>query len=116
MSAVSPSSIPTRSLRRYFSPFRRLGSLGWLALIVSLLLVLPLLSVALNIFVPGSAWPELAATVLPTYIFNTLWLSLGVAFGVMSMGVVSAWLIASYRFPGHRVLQWALLLPLAMPA
>jgi iron(III) transport system permease protein len=29
---------------------------------------------------------------------------------------LSAWLIASYRFPGHRVLQWALLLPLAMPA
>src|SRR5688572_9145298 len=32
------------------------------------------------------------------------------------MGVVSAWLVTAYRFPGHAVLEWALLLPLAMPA
>src|SRR5687768_8922172 len=32
------------------------------------------------------------------------------------MGVVSAWLITAYRFPGRDTLQWALMLPLAMPA
>ena len=42
--------------------------------------------------------------------------SLVVACGVVSIGVVSAWLVASYRFPGSRLLEWALVLPLAMPA
>ena len=76
----------------------------------------PLIAVVLNIFVPSTAWPDIADTVLPEYISNTLWLLLGVSYGVISIGVLSAWLIASYRFPGHGVLQWALLLPLSVPA
>lgn len=101
---------------RPIAHFKRLGLLGWAALIIAALLIVPLVAVVWNVFVPGSAWPELAQTVLASYIGNTLLLLLGVACGVVSMGVLSAWLIASYRFPGHRVLQWALLLPLAMPA
>jgi len=41
---------------------------------------------------------------------------LGVAAGVMLLGVGSAWLVASYRFPGSKLLEWALVLPLAVPA
>ena len=43
-------------------------------------------------------------------------LLLAVACGVVSMGVVSAWLVTAYRFPGRGLLEWALLLPLAVPA
>ena len=32
------------------------------------------------------------------------------------MGVLSAWLVTAYRFPGRDVLEWTLMLPLAMPA
>jgi len=32
------------------------------------------------------------------------------------MGVLSAWLVTAYRFPGRDTLEWALMLPLAMPA
>src|SRR5262245_39453839 len=39
-----------------------------------------------------------------------------VAWGVVSMGVLSAWLVTAYRFPGRDSLEWALMLPLAMPA
>ena len=64
----------------------------------------------------GDAWRHLAATVLPNYVANTALLLALVACGVMSVGVVAAWLIASYRFPGARLLEWALMPPLAMPA
>src|SRR5690606_38187872 len=37
-------------------------------------------------------------------------------YGVVSIGVLSAWLVTAYRFPGRQFLQWALILPLAMPA
>jgi len=61
-------------------------------------------------------WSHLATTALPRYVWNTALLLVLVALGVISMGVVSAWLITAYRFPGRDLLEWALLLPLAMPA
>ncbi len=64
----------------------------------------------------GETWSHLAATALPRYVWNTALLLLGVAWGVISMGVLSAWLVTAYRFPGRSLLQWALMLPLAMPA
>jgi iron(III) transport system permease protein len=30
--------------------------------------------------------------------------------------MISAWLVTAYRFPGQRIFEWALVLPLAMPA
>ena len=40
----------------------------------------------------------------------------GVSIGTLFFGISSAWIISQYNFFGHRVLHWALLLPLAMPA
>ncbi len=58
----------------------------------------------------------LASTVLPTYIANTALLML-LAGGIAGVtGTASAWLIAATRFPGRRILGWALVLPLALPA
>jgi iron(III) transport system permease protein len=86
--------------------------------VVAALVALPVLSVGVNLFAGGTAdtWNHLAATVLPEYIANSLWLCLGVALGVGSMGTTMAWLTAMHDFPGRRVFEWALLLPLAMPA
>lgn len=53
---------------------------------------------------------------LPELVVNTLWLVLGVALGVSVLGVPLAWLVAMCEFPGRRVFDWALLLPLALPA
>ena len=55
-------------------------------------------------------------TVIPEYVTHSLWLMLGVAVGVITLGVSTAWLTTSCRFPGQKILSWALLLPLAMPA
>ena len=64
----------------------------------------------------GDAWAHLASTVLGTYVSETLLLIAGVGVGVLIIGVATAWLVTMFEFPGRSVLQWALLLPLAMPA
>ena len=96
---------------------RPLGALGWIALAVAALIVAPLAAVVGSSFAPGEGtWAHLASTVLPGYVANTALLLAGVTWGVVSIGVLSAWLVTAYRFPGQRVLEWALILPLAMPA
>jgi iron(III) transport system permease protein len=95
--------------------FRPLSAFTFL---VALLVALPILSVGANLFVGGTGdtWHHLATTVLPEYVANSLWLCLGVGLLVASMGTVSAWLVAMLDFPGRRAFEWALLLPMAMPA
>ncbi|RJQ46743.1 MAG: iron ABC transporter permease [Gammaproteobacteria bacterium] len=61
-------------------------------------------------------WRHLADTVLGELLQNTLILSLGVGLGVTIIGVGLAWLTAMCEFPGRRVFDWALMLPLALPA
>ena len=98
-------------------PARPLGALGLIALAVTALVLAPLFAVVATAFSPGeSTWAHLARTVLPAYVGNTLLLLAGVTCGVVSIGVLAAWLVTAYRFPGRRVLEWALILPLAMPA
>jgi iron(III) transport system permease protein len=92
-------------------------SAAWLSVAIALFLALPILAVLASLVQPaGETWRHLASTVLSRYVGNTAALLVLVAAGVISIGVVSAWLVATYRFPGVRVLEWALMLPLAMPA
>ena len=89
-----------------------------ISFVVAALVGLPVASVFANIFSGGTGetWQHLASTVLPEYIASTLWLCLGVGCGVTIVGVTTAWLTATHDFPGRRVFEWALILPLAMPA
>jgi len=57
-----------------------------------------------------------ASTVLPGYVGQSLVLGLGVALGTALLGVATAAAVALFRFPGRAVFEWALLLPMAMPA
>lgn len=59
---------------------------------------------------------HLASTVIPRAAGETAYLVALVAAGVIVLGSTSAWLVAAYEFPGRRVFEWALLVPLAMPA
>lgn len=61
-------------------------------------------------------WGHLASTVLAEYARNSVLLCLGVGAGTLAVGTGAAWLVTMYRFPCQRVLGWALVLPLAMPA
>lgn len=69
------------------------------------------------LFVPATeVWHHLVDTVLIDYITNSLCLMVGVAIGTLILGVSSAWLTAMCQFPGRKIFEWALLLPLAMPS
>src|SRR5918996_1776189 len=95
----------------------RLGWLGWVSIVTAGFVLAPIVAVVGNIFLPTeTTWSHLVSTVLPSYIWNTLLLVVMVAIGVIWCGVLSAWLVSVYSFPGRRVLEWALVLPLAMPA
>ncbi len=96
----------------------RPSPLLFVALLVAVLAGLPVASVGLNLFVGGTSetWSHLTQTVLPEYMLNSLWLCLGVGCGVAAVGVATAWLTAMHDFPGRRFFEWALVLPLAMPA
>lgn len=64
----------------------------------------------------GGTIADLAATVLPTYIANTALLMLLAGGLAAIIGTGCAWLVAATAFPGRRILGWALVLPLAVPA
>jgi len=92
---------------------------GWTVLIIAIagLVSVPVVVVLSSIFsTSNQIWDHLAATVLPRYLVNSLWLMLGVGMGVLGIGVGTAWLVTLCQFPGRRLFEWALLLPLAAPA
>lgn len=93
----------------------------WLAL--GLLCTMPLLSLWTAWWPWGEAGAqatqilhEMAATVLPGYLQTTAALVLLVGLGVLLVGLASALAVSLFEFPGRKLFQWALLLPLAMPA
>ncbi|MCW5748557.1 MAG: iron ABC transporter permease [Alphaproteobacteria bacterium] len=109
-------SVPTAALPSH-APRRRPGGLTIAAGVVGLLVAIPILGVLAHLFRPsGGDWRGMVGTVLPAYLLNTLWLLLGVGAGTAFGGVTTAWLIVMCRFPGRRVFEWALTLPLAVPA
>lgn len=84
---------------------------------IALLISIPVFTVVFSVFTPaGEIWSHLAATVLDDYILNSVMLIFGVSFGVILLGVSSAWLITMTDFPGRRFFEWASILPFAIPA
>jgi iron(III) transport system permease protein len=110
----------TRDKVSWNAPSRGKAGSGWwsiLTLSIALLVSIPILTVAANIFVPsGDIWNHLASTVLPDYVRNSFWLMIGVGSGVFILGVGTAWLVTMCRFPGSKWFNWMLILPMAVPA
>lgn len=103
----------------HLKTLRSVGLQGWTigVAVIALLIALPLLVVLSSVFAStGDVWQHLTSTVLPRYIGNSLLLVLGVSLCTSIIGISTAWLVTMCRFPGSRVMQWALLLPLAVPA
>lgn len=92
---------------------------GWTfgVLVIAGFTAAPLLAVVvLALSSSPEIWRHLAATVLPHYVRTTLILVAGVGFGTFVIGTGTAWLTSTCRFPGRRFFEWALLLPMAVPA
>lgn len=88
---------------------------------LALLLFLPLFGLAAPFLFSGNdslatgTLSHLWNFVLGGYIASTLALILGVGVCVFILGVGNAWIIANYDFPGKKIFEWALILPLAVP-
>lgn len=108
MSVSTPAALPAR-------PRPSLLTLG--AVAIGLLVAVPILGVLAHLVRrSGTEWQETAGIVLPGFLLNTLVLLLAVAFGTIVIGTATAWLVVMCRFPGRRLFEWALALPLAVPA
>lgn len=93
---------------------RRLSALAWL---VAALCILPMAAVAIAALGGGTdTLVSLAGSVLPRYAGTTALLVAIVAVGTAVIGTSTAWLVTATRFPGRRVLEIALALPLTYPA
>jgi iron(III) transport system permease protein len=95
------------------------------SLAIALLVGVPIIGVLLNL-VPGLAldavgisngtFSHLWDTVLPEYLGNSFVISAIVLVLTAVIGIGCAWLVAVFDFPGKRIFEWSLVLPLAMPS
>ncbi|HEY8381056.1 MAG TPA: iron ABC transporter permease [Microvirga sp.] len=107
-----PFPLAVAKRRALGAPLWALGVLGLTAAAV----LAPLLSLLVTA-TGGDAdlWPHLIANVLPAALKDTLLLLAGVAFVTGTIGIGTAWLVTTHRFPGRDALAWLLPLPLAVP-
>lgn len=96
---------------------RRFDARTVLLAIAALACAAPALAVIINalavVFQRGAA---LTDPLLLDAVWGTLTLVGFGAAGATLIGATAAWLISHFRFPGHTILSWALVLPLAAPA
>ena len=82
----------------------------------AVLILLPLAYVTSQALSADSAvWSRLWRTRIPELFTNTVRLSASVACLTLILGVSTAWLVTRVEFPGRRLWEVALVLPLAMP-
>lgn len=100
------------------SPPRRRRVPGWAAIgvLVAALVAGPLVALPASFIGEGDAFGQIARSLLPRALGTSLLLGVGVGAGTLVVGGGLALLVSFYDFPGRRVLDWALVLPMAMPA
>ncbi|WP_440906333.1 ABC transporter permease [Catenovulum sp. SX2] len=100
-----------------FSACKQLCKIHISTLLIALVISVPLISIAIEALAPNSdTFAHIQQTVLADYVINTCLLALGVSVLVICIGVPLAWIIAVCDFRFKSFFQWALVLPLAMPA
>ncbi len=86
------------------------------ALAIAALVLLPLAAILWIALTPAAdVWGHLLTTVLPGTLKTTLLLMLGVGLTTGVTGVLTAWLVTMCNFPGRKIMDWVLLVPLAVP-
>ncbi len=115
---MTDSSLPPARPVRLFAA-RRLRPDLWTvgSLVIAALILMPMAAIGwMALFPRENIWPHLLATVLPTYVVNSVALMAMTGAGAALIGTGAAWLVVMKQFPGRRLLEWALLAPLAVPA
>jgi iron(III) transport system permease protein len=85
--------------------------------LISIIVAIPILTVFSSFFdTTGNYSIILKNTFLYEYIFNSLFLLIGVLILTFLIGVTCAYLVSFYNFPGVNFFKWALILSFAVPA
>ncbi len=85
--------------------------------LLTFVLATPLIVIVSNLVDPnGEVLSHLIDTVLAEYLTNSFIIMIGVGLGTVLLGVSAAWLTSMCQFPGRSIFEWALLLPMAIPA
>ena len=88
-----------------------------LSILFIILLLSPIIAIVISSFNNTSdVWEHLINTKLKLYVINTFILMLGVGLTTLFIGVTTAWIITKYKFFLSNIIEWALLLPAAIPA
>jgi iron(III) transport system permease protein len=98
------------------APAPRPASWPVVGVLVALLVAGPLLVLPASFVTDAGAFDQIAADLLPDALRASVILAVGVGAGTLVLGGGLAALVSFYDFPGRRWLDWALVLPLAMPA
>ena len=86
------------------------------SVILTLLIALPALLILSNLFTPTTEnWQHLKDTVLSEYIFNSLYIMVGVALMTSIIGFSTAYITTMYSFTFSKFYHYALILPFAIP-
>ena len=87
------------------------------ATLIAFIFIFPIASIVwLSFSVETLQWRHLMSTVLPRYLTNSLVLMAGVGFVSLFLGTSLAYLVTNIKFPGVKVIKYALFLPLTMPS
>ena len=87
------------------------------ATLIAFIFIFPIASIVwLSFSVETLHWRHLMSTVLPRYLTNSLVLMAGVGFVSLFLGTSLAYLVTNIKFPGAKVIKYALFLPLTMPS
>ena len=87
------------------------------SLLISIMVAIPIVTVLLSFFEPmGDYYTILKNTFLTDYIYNSIFLLLGVLFLTFVIGVGCAYVVSFYTFPGVNFFKWSLILSFAVPA
>ncbi len=109
MSAGAAERLPAQSASR-IAPWAVTAFAG------AALVLLPVATIALiAVADTGTLWTHVLMYVLPQSTWNTLVLMTGTGIVAVAVGTGAAWLVSAYDFRGRGVVEWALLLPLAVP-
>jgi iron(III) transport system permease protein len=96
----------------------RAARVSWWAVLsgaIAVLIVGPLVALPLSFIGGEGLFDPLAEALLPDALRTSALLAVGVAVGTLVVGGGLAALNSFWDFPGRRVLDWALVLPMAMP-
>ncbi len=85
------------------------------SVILTLLISVPAIILFTNIFSSSENWQHLVDNVLFEYIFNSLYIMIGVATLTTILGFSTAYITSLFTFTGSKFFHYALILPFAIP-